>query len=159
MESVDIRTLLEDAQLRAAEALPDNPAEAIRNFREAFRHACALGDRQWAAAQLTGIAVAYTLFPRRRATIRMLKLASKYAPEWEAPFEYLGIEYEGQARTELEHGHSRQAEVCFLQAAFYYERAGELAVRGGADQGSAEVTATHERARGCLEQARQLRGS
>jgi hypothetical protein len=148
--------LLDAAQLRAAEALPNDPVEAARNFREAFRHARALGDPKHAAAQLTGVAIAYSLLGRRRAAIRVLELATKYAPQWDTPQGLLGTEYEAQAEAEVGRGAISKAKLSLSKAAFHLQLASDLAVRAGADDSSASVKDPRARARACVERARQL---
>ena len=156
---MNVRAQLEAAQMRAAEALPDDPVEAARNFREAFRHARGLGDHQCAAAQLTGVAVAHSLLRRRRAAIQVLKLAVGYAPKWKSPHALLGVEFEAQAQLEAARGEASSARLSFLAAAFHMQRASDLAVLEGADDTSAEVKEERERARVCLERASGLAAS
>lgn len=150
------RASLDAAQLSAADALPDDPAEAARRFREAFRHACTLGDYQHAAAELTGVAIAYSLLGRRRAAIRVLKLAMKYAPDWGTVYELLGAECESQAEFDAGAGAVSRAKLWLSEAAAYLQRASDLAVLGGADSNSVEVKEKRDRARACLDRARRL---
>jgi|GEM_PF-7069108 len=150
------REHVEAAQLRAAEALPDDPVEAARAFGEAFRHARALGDYKWAAVQLSGVALAYSLRQRRNAAIRVLKLAVLYAPDWGTPHGLLGTEFEAQAQAQSRLGAFAKARQSFLQAAFHLRRASELAVLGGADPSSDAVTDKERRARACSEHALKL---
>lgn len=156
MMASDTRALLEAAQLKAAEALPHDPLEAARRFREAFRHACSLGDRRHAAAQLAGMAISYSLLSRRRAAIRILMLAAKYAPDWETPRALLGTEYEDQARLELTNGHVSMAKLSFLAAASHFQCASELAMRAGIDVDAEQVKGNGERARRCRDRAAEL---